>query len=39
MSKKNYDLIMSYLDVIECELDKIAAHVGHVSFKEFNARQ
>lgn len=35
MSKTNYDKIMSYLDIIEAELNKIAQCVGHVSYSEF----
>ena len=35
MKKKNYDLIMNYLDIIESELNKIAKEVGHKNFQEF----
>ena len=39
MDKKSYDEIMSYLDIIEAELDKVAKIVGHVSYKEFFAKK
>lgn len=35
MSVENYNKIMSYLDVIENELNKVAAIVGHCSYDEF----
>lgn len=35
MKTENYNKIMSYLDVIENELNKIASVVGHCSYKEF----
>lgn len=35
MSYNNYYLIMKCLDIIEKELNNIAAHVGHPSFNEF----
>ena len=37
MSKDNYDKCMSYLDIIEVELNKIASNVGHCSYEEFMA--
>jgi hypothetical protein len=35
MKKDNYDKIMSYLDVIEDELSKVAKSVGHCGFSEY----
>lgn len=35
MNKDNYEKIMSYLDVIDLELDKISFEVDHPSFKEY----
>ena len=35
MSELTYDRIMGLLDVIECELDKIASYVGHCSYSEY----
>lgn len=35
MSIDNYNKCMFYLDVIECELNKIASMVGHCSYEEF----
>ena len=35
MSLENYSKAMSYLDIIEVELGKIAAEFGHSSFEEF----
>ena len=35
MSLDNFKLIMSYLDVIEIELNKIADAVGHPRFDEW----
>lgn len=37
MSNESYKTIMSLLDVVESELNKIAKVVGHVSFDEFMA--
>ena len=37
MRKEKYDKLMSYLDIIESEMDKIAIHVGHKTQKEFFA--
>lgn len=39
MSKKDYDLCMSYLDVIESELNKIAKEVGHCSFEVWSSNE
>jgi hypothetical protein len=36
MSKDTYDKIMAILDVIERELDIVAATLGHPSFAEWN---
>ncbi|MGK0440218.1 MAG: hypothetical protein ACJA0N_000003 [Pseudohongiellaceae bacterium] len=38
MKKENYKKIMSCLDVIETELNKVAKSVGHVSFEEFTSK-
>lgn len=35
MSKESYEKIMCLLDIIECELNKIASATGHKSFNEF----
>lgn len=35
MSKENYEKCMACLDIIELELNKIAAIVGHCSYEEF----
>lgn len=35
MSYENYEKIMSLLDLVENELNKVAAQCGHVSFDEF----
>jgi hypothetical protein len=35
MKIENYMKIMSYLDVIESELNKVAKIVGHISYDEF----
>lgn len=35
MSKENYEKCMACLDIIELELNKIAASVGHCSYEEF----
>jgi hypothetical protein len=35
MSFENYNKAMTYIDLIEVELDKIATAVGHSSFEEF----
>lgn len=35
MTYDNYKLVMSYLDIIESELNKIAKLVGHVSYIEW----
>ncbi|MCK6265196.1 hypothetical protein KP803_18115 [Vibrio sp. ZSDE26] len=37
MSNESYKTIMSLLDVVESELNKIAEAVGHVSYEEFMA--
>lgn len=37
MKIESYRKIMSYLDVIEAELNKVAKAVGHVSYEEFMA--
>jgi len=35
MSNEDFNKVMSYLDIMIVELNKIAAHVGHCSFDEF----
>ncbi len=35
MTLSNYNKIVSYLDIIEIELNKIAKEVGHVTLDEF----
>jgi hypothetical protein len=37
MKLESYNKIMSYIDLVEIELDKIASAVGHPSFEEFFA--
>lgn len=39
MNIKSYNEIMHYLDLIEAELNKIAAIKGHPSFNEFIANK
>lgn len=39
MKNESYKAIMSVLDVIEAELNKIAEVVGHVSYEEFMANE
>ncbi|HFG2121505.1 hypothetical protein [Vibrio cholerae] len=39
MSYENYEKIMSLLDIVENELNKVAAEGGHVSFAEFMAQK
>jgi|TARA_R110002033_G_scaffold54_1_gene847 hypothetical protein len=39
MKIETYNKIMSCLDIIEAELDKVAKVVGHVSYKEFMAAE
>ena len=36
MKLNDYNEAMGYLDMIEIELNKIAAAFGHVSFSEFD---
>lgn len=38
MSLENYNLITSYLDIIEGELDKLAAIAGHEPYNIFIKR-
>jgi hypothetical protein len=35
MKINDFDKVMTYLDIIEVELNKIAKAFGHVSFNEF----
>ncbi|MFA1562555.1 hypothetical protein [Aliivibrio fischeri] len=35
MKIENYNKIISYLDILEAEMNKIAAEVGHMSLAEF----
>jgi len=37
VSKEAFNKIMSYLDVIEAELNKVAESVNHPSYAEFYA--
>lgn len=39
MKIENYRKIMSCLDIIEAELNKVASAVGHASFDEFMAKE
>ncbi|MEZ8855563.1 hypothetical protein AB6E16_08660 [Vibrio atlanticus] len=39
MSNESYKTIMSLLDVVETELNKIAKVAGHVSFTEYMANE
>jgi len=39
MKKVNYDKIMSYLNVIEAELNKVAVIVGRDDFNTFVAKK
>ncbi len=39
MSNESYKAIMSILDIMESELNKIAEAVGHASFDEFMANE
>lgn len=39
MSKESYEKMMSYLAVIEAELNKVAEAVGHCSFDEFVSQE
>lgn len=38
MKAENYRKIMSLLDIVEAELNKVARAVGHESFEEFIRR-
>ncbi len=35
MKRSNYKKLMSYLDIIETEMNKVAKAVGHPSYEEF----
>lgn len=35
MKIETYNTIMSVLDIMEAELDKIAKEIGHISYSEF----